>query len=489
MKRKYTAGLLAVILLVNTLASCGGADTEEQTDTAADTQETTPIETTIYDVLQPNDYEGYTFRILNNLSNVAYTNIGEEGLTGESLDDAMYNRNLRVAEELNIAFQIINHEYQDTKDTITNMVVSDDDVYDMYTLDLSHMVSHATNGFLWNTNEIDAIDINNPWWNKTAIDSVTLCDYAFSLFGDLHVGYFETFYPAVFNKTMIKELNLPDPYQLVRDGTWTLDVMIEMMMSVKNDADGDGKWTTADRYPFSMYQDNAPICLLHTSNINLFVRDEKGVPVWNGLPEKYLTTYEKLASTMFSDQHNNAHNAGGSLGAGLPVHKHHAMMYLGNTLFLFEPLGAVKNLRDVEFGIGIAPLPKYDEAQENYLTYIFHCANAIAIPITNPDAERTGVILEHMAAYSHETVRDVFFNTTLDFKYAQDQEGQEMLDIMFAGGTFELGYVYGWGGVVWTLNNNVKEGKMEITSALAAIESKTQAAIQETIAIFTELNG
>ena len=488
MKTRIVSLTLFLSVLLTSFASCQNPDDEINeiaADTAAEDTETVP-ETTIYDVLQPKDYDGYTFRILNNNSNAAYINIGENGLTGETLDDAMYNRNLRVAEDLNIAFQIENRDYADTRDTIAMLIPANDDVYDMYTLDLSIMGQHALNGFLWNTNDIDAIDIRNPWWNKTAIDSVTICDYAYPLFGDLHVGFYEVFYPAVFNKSMVEDLNLPDPYQLVKEGTWTLDAMLGMMEAAKADMDGDGKWTVADRYPFTMYQDNGSICLLHTSNTSVFAINEDNIPVWEGLNERFLATYEKLAATAFSVKHNNANHASGDINV-MGLEKHRAMMVDGKALFMFEPLGVVKHLRDVDFGVGIVPLPKYDEAQKEYRTYVFIAANAIAIPITNPDAERTGVILEHMAAYSHETVREVYFNKTLDFKYAQDPEAQEMLDIMFAGGTFELGYVYGWGGIVKKIMQNLNEGKTELASQVQALVTAAETDIEAMVDKFTEL--
>ncbi len=485
--KKYISGALAASVMLCCLISCGESVSGNPTEATAAGNATEAAESTgIYDVLQDNNYNGYEFRVLNNLSNVAYVNIGEKGLTGETLDDAMYNRNLRVAEKLNIKFNIENREYQDTYDTISKLVMSGDDVYDMYTLDLSWMRQHALNGYIFNTADIKSLDINNPWWDKNAIESVTVCGYYYALLGDLHVGYFDTFYPAVFNKNMVENLGLDDPYQLVRDGKWTLDMMIDMMMSVKQDLDGDGKWTENDRYPFSMYQDNASICLLSTSNVELFPRDENNLPVWKGLPERYVETYEKLADTMFSEKTNNANNCSGNVTKS-DLAKHRAMMHIGETLFMFEPLGAVKDLRDVDFALGIAPLPKYDESQKDYRTYIFAAANAIAIPVTNPDPERTGVILEHMAAYSRETVRNVFFNETLDYKYAQDVEGQEMLDIMFSGGFFELGSVYGWGGVVKEMMNQLKEGKKEIASKIEAISDKAISDLETAVEAFNDL--
>jgi len=490
MKNNKLAAILAAATMISVLASCGdtagNADQTKETNTAAASADT--AEPSIYDVLQDNDYGGYTFRILNNLSNVAYINMGEAGQTGESLDDVIYQRNEKTAETLNIQFQIENREYYDTTETVSRVVSAGDDVYYMYTLDLSFMAGHATNGYLLNILDIESIDLENPWWNKTAIDSVTIGDYVYSLFGDLHVGYYEAFYPAVFNKSILNELSLDDPYQLVRDGKWTLDVMLEMIAAAKSDLDGDGKWTTSDRYGFSIYEENGSICLLFTSNETIFEKDKDNLPVWNGLSDRFLTTYDKLVSTAFSVKHNNARSCAGEV-AGSTLEKHRAMMHSGHSLFLFEPLGAVKNLRDVDYEIGIVPMPKFDEAQKDYRTYIFASANALAIPVTNPDPERTGVILEHMAAYSHETVRKVFFDETLDFKYVQDEEGQEMLDIMFSGGAFELAAVYNWGGIHGKILQRLNAGKNDVVSQVEKLVSKAEADMETTVDVFRNIGS
>ena len=482
MNKRMIAATLAALTLACVLASCGDtAETPIETNAVQTTAETAANEPSI-------DYEGYEFRILNNLSNVAYVNMGELGQTGETLDDTIYERNMAVADALNITFKIENREYRDTFDTISRVVPAGDDVYDIYTLDLSFMTSHATNGYLMNVLDIESIDLENPWWNKNAIDSVTIGDYVFSLFGDLHVAYYEAFYPAVFNKQILQELDLDDPYQLVLDGTWTLDAMLNMMMAAKSNLDGDDKWTTADRYPFTMYEENGSICLLSTSNVFLFEKNEDNIPVWSGLSERFLDTYDKLVKSAFSVKHNNALNSSGVVSTST-LEKHRAMMHEGKALFMFEPLGAVKNLRDVDFEIGIVPLPKYDEAQEEYRTYIFASANALAIPVTNPDPERTGTILECMAELSRNTVRKVFFDETLDYKYAQDEQAQKMLDIMFSNGAFELGYVYGWGGLVYKAMQCLNAGKAEIVSPIEKLVATAEADLAATVEAFEALGN
>ena len=91
--KKTVSLLLALAMIVPSLAGCSESktNTDDETASAQNTEAVSPAETEPPETELPlpeADYDGYEVRVLNNISNFAYTNIGEEGLTGESLDDA-----------------------------------------------------------------------------------------------------------------------------------------------------------------------------------------------------------------------------------------------------------------------------------------------------------------------------------------------------------------------------------------------------------------
>ena len=96
----------------------------------------------------------------------------------------------------------------------------------------------------------------------------------------------------------------------------------------------------------------------------------------------------------------------------------------------------------------------------------------------------TGIICEYLSAYSHETVKETYFNETLDFKYIQDEEGQKMLDILFANGHFDLGALYGWGGLSDQIRGALNGGKADIVSRAEKVSAKVAAGIEETVNAF-----
>ena len=486
---RITALILAAALFSGVFSACARSevnqDPEESASAVSAAPEAEETAETESPLLPPVDYGGYEVRVLNNISNFAYTNIGEEGLTGESLDDAIFNRNKTVEDALNVLFAIEQKEYYDTSSTIQNVVAAGEDAYDFYTCDLNILLGHAMSGYDINALTIDTLQFDRPWWNRQAIDSVSIGDAVYGFFGDLHTGYFESHNTVVFNKNILNDLNLADPYECVYNNEWTLDTMIGMMDAAKIDTDGDGKWTVEDQYGFSMYEGNWSIAFIVGSGEFIVQKDENNLPVWNGLSERYITVFEKVAAGVFGESTNNALKARGTLPGNLELYR--LMFIYGRALFLVTQIGVLKNMRDVEFELGVVPSPKYDEDQKDYVSLIFQGANAVGVPMTNPDPERTGLVLDYLAAASTETVRDIYMNQTLDFKYIQDKESQEMLDIILSTGTFEIAAVYDWGGIAGQVMTLLNAGKTTLASTAAKLGSRIEAAMEKTVKTFSEV--
>ena len=480
MKQRTISLALSALLLGAAMISCSDAAEQTQQQTNAPQSEAVVTEApSIYDNLPKEDFGGYEFRVLNNTSNFAYTNFGLDGQTGEALDDVIFERNAKVEEALNIKLTITDMGWEDNQKAINTTVPAGEDAYDIYFNELHFVLGQALNGYLMDYAEIDTFNFNNVWWNKAAIESAAIGNSIYAAFGDLHLMYYECFFPIVFNKQILNNLDLDDPYQLVNDGKWTLDVMMSMMMAAKQDVDGDGKWTVADQYPIGVWEHNVN-GLLVSAEADVLTKNADNIPVWEGLDEHFLNVYNKLVASAFAEKTNNVANASGFKSEnGSEVL--HVMMQEGKVLFYIEPLGSVKKMRDVDYEIGVVPMPKYDEAQEDYRSYIYHGAGSMGIPKTNSDTARTGVICEYLSAYSHETVKETYFNETLDFKYIQDEEGQKMLDIIFSNGTVDLTAVYGWANVQGTIRSQLFNGKADVVSRVEKLAAKIESGIADTI--------
>lgn len=97
----------------------------------------------------------------------------------------------------------------------------------------------------------------------------------------------------------------------------------------------------------------------------------------------------------------------------------------------------ISSLRDMDANFGIIPYPKYDEAQENYLSRIEGC-ELTGVPVT-ADPEFVSVVLEALASDSAKNVVPAYYDVALKTKYTRDEESAEMLDVIFQNRVFDLG--------------------------------------------------
>lgn len=493
--KKRILSLLLVGLMLTQFAACseksaegdtansGGSDVAANPDASAETEP----ETTEADVLAElkadvpkAKYDGYVFTMLNNESNFAYTMMTAEDLTGEGINDAIYNRNVTVGEELDIVIEENMVSYSNVTSTMNTCIVAGDDTYSCFWNESKFVAPFAINGQLLNVNDISAIDLEKPWWNGNALEDVEFGSYQYFLVGDLHLMFKESFWMCGFNKNIIDENGLGDPYELVREGTWTYDSMKTYMETVALDLNGDGIMDGNDRFGVTCYSGCIPAFII-AGGESFIERDADGVPTMINPDDRFYAVYEKLVATMFEPSLNYVCLDGKTQNIAQYEDGWHGVFSSGHALFYLEPIGSLKKLRDMDAEFGIVPFPKYDEAQEEYKTYIAAYAAFCGIPVTVSDQERAGVILENLCAESYGELREAYVDTTLNFKYIRDRESAEMLNLILDSGTFNLTDVLGVSTPVDTISNNATSAKLEIASTYAKILNATSKTLEKNV--------
>ena len=476
---------LCLLIIFTLIAGCSDSGTgtgETNTSTTLSQSDTGPAETSIYDNLPKGNYNGYDFTILNSESNFAFTAMSVEELTGEALYDAIYERNSLISEALNINITEVVLNWDEIPKAIREQVMSGDHVYDIFCNEVHLLVPFAEEQMFVDAGTVTTIDLDMPWWNQPAMESLKIGNKLNFLYGDLHFMLYECYFPIAFNKSLIADMSLDDLYEVVENQEWTLEKMNSYMRVASMDINGDGIRDIEDQFGLGMYQHNT-LSFYHASDMSLIEKGADNIPVYNGLSEKLTTTFTKISEQIFADK--NLYFSDGSPRFGSLENGVHTHFNNGNILFYIEPLGSLKKFRDVDFEIGVIPLPKFDASQEDYRSYIYHGASAVTIPITNNNLDMTGTILEHMAAESHRSVMPVYFNVTLAFKYIQDEASQKMLDIMFSNGQFELSRVYNWGSYANSVIDCTVKTPDKWSSNLAKFDESLPLAIEKSVDLLT----
>jgi len=157
-------------------------------------------------------------------------------------------------------------------------------------------------------------------------------------------------------------------------------------------------------------------------------------------------------------------------------------------LFYAEVMQCVIRIRQMETEFGIIPLPKADTEQQQYSTYVHYWpSSTIAVPMGGPDNERTGTIIEALAYGGYKFITPAYYDVALKSKYARDDESSEMLDIIFAGRSADLGYVDDFGGLISSFQTNIVNKKDTFASTIEKAEPKAQKDIDKAVAAYEKL--
>ena len=391
-----------------------------------------------------------------------------ENMTGEPINDARYERNRIIEEKYNVKIvqTYMNMGGQASGsmyNAIGTLVMAGDTTYDVVMPTLEDNAKLAAGGYLIDWNTLDYLNPENPWWAQFVTESVTINDKIFFSTGDICLSSMEASYAMIFHKGIAENLALDNPYQLVLDGKWTIDKVLEMSRMFAEDMDNNNTMNEKDHVGVHVLFNTAQ-ALYASSGQKIVTPSSDGFELTIG-SEKSLGVYAKILE-LYSDNGTWGY-VGGNVDNG------RAMMIAGDTLFLLGTMRNVQHMRDMDADFGILPFPKMNETQENHYTYLqIWATSGVAIPITVKDSEKSSIILEDMAYLSKTMVTPEFYEVTLKTKYARDAESLEMLDIIFSNVTCDLGYLFGIGGYVASFDTALNGLKDNFVSIFTVGEEK-----------------
>jgi len=118
----------------------------------------------------------------------------------------------------------------------------------------------------------------------------------------------------------------------------------------------------------------------------------------------------------------------------------------------------------MESEYGILPMPKWDEKQETYVSFLNAWGSGfVAIP-QNADIEKSAFITEAMAYAGHEYLRDPVYEISFKAKGTRDAESERMIDIIFETSYMDLNGIYNFGGSYEIVRDVIIEKKPLISS-------------------------
>jgi len=439
--KKSTIMLLCLAVLLPAISACGDKTKPSavNSDTAAgETPQTEETDALLTDSLPDKDFGGRTIQVLTAAEQWAAFYEAEQ--TGNTVDDAVYLRNRTVEERFNV--DIVHYMMNgyaagmsDVKATLSDSVMSGDTDFDLVTGGATYATNLTTEKLLKDLYTLDYLDLSAPWWLSHVNQEAELGNTLL-----LGGGYYGTSCIAnaiglFFNKAFIDKYGLEEPYQKVLDGVWTWDQMTTMAKSVLTDTNGDGVYYYADD-ELGMFATGGTFALsLAGLGANFSEKNEDGSVTILMPDERTVAVNERIVSFMAGEYVFDWDKE------GFDMNPYDAFVS-DHSLFIVSYLSNASRYRDMKSGYGIVPLPKYDETQEEYVTFVV--PDLAGVPYIVADVEASAIILEALQYESWKTVRPAYYDITLKDKYSSDSVSGQMLDILMENPTCAFTYIYGY---------------------------------------------
>ncbi len=496
-KIKKLAALLALLSLTQVFASCASDTasttvTSGSTSAATDTIETTTVETTTAEpediVYTPDipekDWEGRTATFLvkgPGQGNWESKEIWVPEENGEVVNDAVFARNLAMEERYNFKVEI---KGGDSLDAMAKTVIlAGGDDYDVVMPNMTQSANLANEKLTIDLNTVTHIDLDAPWYDQNSVRDLSIANKLYFVTGDIAYQDQDGIWVTMFNKNLAKDYLVDDPYQLVRDGEWTVDRLIEMTSDVTEDLDGDGVMGLTDMWGFvSAY--STVSSMIYGADIRIVTKDEKDLPKLTFDDPRIHTVLEKAIALM--EMEDRAFVVDHFPSSGYNAYTLRDVFGGGYGLFYGEVLMHVKTMRWSNVPFGVLPFPKYDETIEGYPHFINAVGTMVNIPTTVADVEFSGFVVEAMSAEAKNLITPAYYDVALTGKYMRDDESAEMLDLIIDSCVYDLGHIFGWGGLSSGFTTLVKNKSTDFASMYASNAPTAEAKIAEFIELHTK---
>jgi len=433
--------------------------------------------------VKKNDYGGYEFTILNGCtaSWYSYTLVTTEETTGEPVNDAIYERTQRANEFLNI--NVVENNVSDSTADLKKAVKAGSGDFDVALCTLMNAYGIAMEGNIYDLNTLSSdLDLSNVWWDQNSVHDLDIGGRLYFVTSDFDTTRFDSIRSLYFNKQMIEDLSMENPYDLVDGNHWTLDKFISMCAAAELDRDGDGVMTDTDRYGYVTYGELAVDMLIAGTGIHYIAKDPDTGHLINGTEgEKLIDVYGKIYDLLWTDNRifDCRQSRYSKYDRGLGDRIQEPVFTENSALFYSECMAWTRVLREMEADFGVVPPPKFDEDQDRYYSIILNPFMQM-IPITEKgeDVARTCNILDVLASASHDTVVDAYVNVTLTGKVARDPDSVRMLHLVFD----ELSYNIHFSNVNIrsTIQNGLTGGSENIASMIQKSAKSVNKTLQKT---------
>lgn len=490
--RKSISLMLCLVMLLCSLSACGDSSANETTaDTSpnAETVETETEEPKAADTLTITDFGGRDYKMISTDQDGRSVDIIAEELTGATLNDLVYNRNLTVSQLYNVKMSAVG--YEDYGTNINNVAQKDAQSGDMsYDLYLTNYSANglAAGGYLYNFYDLPHVNLDQEWWDQNEKEDMTIYGKLFMAIGDISPTELLTSECLLFNKVLFDNNGMEYPYEDALNGTWTIDKLLTITDGLTTDLNGDGEIKVEDDlFSLTCWGDYAQT-LFYGMGGDMSYIDKDGSVVLNIDVEQCSNIYEKAYALIKGTKANYEYNGNGT--AVMTAHERSFKTFAeGRAYFCGITFQKIETfLRDMEDDYGVLPNVKYNEDQENYKTCVSGAGSMVIVPKSCTDPEFVGAMMEAMAAFSYDMITPDLINVLASTKNVRDQESSQIVQMIIRNRTFDTARMHDASPDTFTEQLLIKDST-DVASYFASNEKTFASKIEKLNENYAKIEG
>ena len=301
--------------------------------------------------------------------------------------------------------------------------------------------AHLSGGYCTDLLTVSTLHFDGEWYNQDMVANTQVNGKLLGMSSDFTVagsGITAFVYNEALYKSLGGELNI---YQTIMDGDWTIATVIETMKKL-NVTGFDSSTSSHGTYALGVnyFGHRSPMLWgagVETSELG---DGNQWTMVWNTRNNRekinqvldYLHDLEENVKFYNNYTMDASGNPRGNWHSELPNSELLRLWNNKKLVFMTWDVGSMyQYLRDADFDIGYAPMPKLNTQQANYVSTA--TIGGTIIPSVNSveHSEKVGAVLEGLARYSYVYTRPVFFEAIVGGRLSENPEDYAMLNLIY----------------------------------------------------------
>lgn len=434
MKIKFVAKVLSFLLLCAMLVSlvaCKSNDSTEESGILSETstessEEQKSAQEWIATLDDTEEYNNRTFVI-------ATTNPDLFSGEGDSLiDKAVIKRNRLVEAKYSVNIQVkLVEDAEALAQGLKNAEKSGVPYADLVCTNADVLATLVSSGYLKNLYSIPHLNLEAGYVGSKLVEAQTINNSLYMLSSGMTMNTSDL-WAVYYDKQLVAEAGF-DPVQMVEDGTWTWDAMLQIIKTVCADTlKKESPDVSRDTFGIASYYSYSDLTdAVWASGGNRFFGDSYNKEPVVSVDDSTVTTVSATVSKLENNGVLFKNTGAKALEAFTE----------GRAAFFVYKMDMVYKLDKATREWGLLPLPKMTKEQENYCSFLDGSAYAIAVPSSIEDSDFAGAMLNCLFAASADEIDEALQSAFINY-YFWNNDSTKMLALIRKTAFYDPAYFY-----------------------------------------------